>query len=72
MSNLVNCAHCNREINLDTDAQTHCSKCKKDFCFAMSSTCFTEYHRENKLFDGHTATSISNPSWKINIKVVKE
>lgn len=72
MDNIAQCAHCNRDINLNTDAQTRCPSCNKDFCFSLTSTCFTEYHHKNKLFGGHADLSISNPSWKINLRVQKE
>jgi hypothetical protein len=61
------CAHCEKEIDLDKDAQTCCPLCEKDFCFAMSSSCFTEYHRKNELYQGHMSLSFTNPSWKINL-----
>lgn len=71
MEKIVKCAHCEREINLDRDAQTWCYECKNDFCFAMSSTCFTEYHHKNKLYAGHSAFSITDPTWKINLRCTK-
>ena len=72
MMNIQNCANCNKEINLDVDAQTSCSTCKKDFCFAWNSSCFSEYHSKNNLYEGHKAFSISNPAWKINIRCEKD
>lgn len=64
---ITNCAECQKEINLEVDAQTWCDECKKDFCFSWNSTCFAEYHIKNNLIDRHRALSISNPSWKINL-----
>jgi hypothetical protein len=58
------CVYCQKQINLETVAQTYCSVCEKDFCF---DTCFTEYHIKNNLNDGHSALCISNPSWTINM-----
>jgi hypothetical protein len=69
---IVKCANCEKEINLDTDSQTSCSICEKDFCFAMSSTCFTQYHRKNELYSGHNALSICDPTWKINLRCTRE
>ncbi len=65
---IAKCANCQKDIELGSDAQTSCSKCDKDFCFGMFSTCFTDYHLKNNLFKDHSALSICNPSWKINLR----
>lgn len=65
---IARCANCDKEINLDTDAQTACSGCKENFCFSMSSPCFSEYHRRNNLRSGHAALSITNPAWTIKLR----
>lgn len=68
---IVNCAECNREINLEIDAQTLCFTCKKDFCFELSSLCFQNYHKKNVCEDPK-ASSICSPSWTINLRNSKE
>ena len=68
MENIVKCANCERDINLHTDAQIFCHKCKKDFCFAMTSTCFSDYHKKNHLFEDHSVTYITDPEWKVNVR----
>lgn len=70
--NKSKCANCEREIDLDIDAQTSCHGCEKDFCFALFSTCYDEYHRKNNLRSGHRALSISDPTWVINLVVSKD
>jgi hypothetical protein len=65
------CANCNKEINLNLDAQTYCNQCNKDFCFSMSLSCFSEYHNKNNLIN-HSHESILDPSWTINLVCKKE
>lgn len=72
MEKIVKCGNCEREINLNTDAQTCCPGCQKDFCFSMSSTCFCDYHYKNNLREGHSAQSICDPTWKVNIRYSNE
>lgn len=70
MNDIVQCSNCGRKIDLDKDAQTRCSECKKHFCFCLTSRCFVEYHvRNDKNLSSkqHTALSISNPQWKVNL-----
>jgi hypothetical protein len=67
MTDLTNCAHCQKQIDLDKDAQTWCPVCNKDFCFSLWSSCFSEYHLKNNLRGDHRAHSISDPTWTVNL-----
>ena len=69
-SPFYNCAECNIAINFVEEASTQCSNCNKDFCFALTSTCFSQYHRKSQCKG--TALSISNPKWIINLRVINK
>ena len=62
------CAQCGKEIDVEQEASTQCSKCKKWFCCAMWSTCFSDHNGEC----GGTHETIMNPSFVINLMPLKK
>ncbi len=66
------CGNCDNIFNPKISPHTHCSVCKKFFCFAMHTICFTEYHIRNKLSGGHSALSIFKPNWETNLRTMWE
>lgn len=66
-TNIYHCADCGKETDALTQPSTYCSKCQKDFCFAMSSCCFSNHLRRTGCNGRHM--SISNPQWKINLRI---
>lgn len=61
-----NCSHCQKEVNPLTHPSTECSVCRKEFCCALSKTCFSDHRYSDKCDGGHQ--TILTPEWSINLR----
>lgn len=69
MESIYNCAECGKETDYMKYASTQCSVCKKDFCCAMTDTCFSEYHKKSGCKGSHL--TILDPTHTITLVSTK-
>ena len=66
--NIVRCATCGRKIDLDINASSRCTACKRYFCCGLDTACFSN-HR--KLYDCYTGSDVGifDPTWLVKMTV---